>query len=95
MRQERRERLSANPTSLMRRRHSDLVHPQFGRLIGMNVVERRRHRHHQPIVNGDRQMVTWIGKKLRAPARVYRIVEHVWRDMLEDHAVALAQGYGC
>ena len=32
-------------------------------------------------------MMTSIGKKLPAPARVDGIVEHVWRDMLEDHAI--------
>jgi len=53
----------------------------------MNIVERSRHRHHQPIVNGHCQMVTWIGKKLPAPTRVYGIVKHVWRDMLEDRAI--------
>ena len=45
----------------MRRGDSDLVDPEFGRLVGVDVVDRRSHAHHAVIVDRHREVVSGVG----------------------------------
>jgi len=81
----------AQPLPLVCRGDGHFVHPEVWRLVGMNVVDRRRHTDNTLRVDRDREVVARVGGKLRAPAIVDRTVEDVWRNPTERGYVTSAE----
>ena len=58
--------------------HPDLVDPELGRLVGVDVMDRGRHAHHQSLVgdDGDGQVMPRVGEELGRPTGIDGVVEY-------------------
>ena len=85
------EQPSADALSPVWRGYPDLVDPEFGRLVGMEMVDRRCHPDNHVAVERDRQVMPPVGEELGGPARVDRVVEDLRRNAVEQGGVPGAE----
>jgi hypothetical protein len=81
------QELSSNALPLMRRSHPNLIHPELGRFVGMNVVHSGGHADDLLTDNRNRHVMSWVGEVLGGPAWIDCIVEDVRRDTIEDRGI--------
>src|SRR5690606_22010930 len=77
-------RESAPPVRLC---DTDLVDPELGRLVGVDVMHRRGHPDDHPCLDGSCEVMPRIREELGTPVRVDRLVEDVCRDGIEEGGV--------
>jgi hypothetical protein len=49
----------------VQRRDPHFIDPKLSRLVGMNIVDRRRKAYHDAVFNADQQMVSGVSQALR------------------------------
>jgi hypothetical protein len=89
--EERGEQASANALAVMRLGDSHFVHPELGWLVGVPIVNARRHPDHAAIIDCDGEMMPRVGEELGAPSRMDLVVEHVGRDVVEHVSFIVPQ----
>lgn len=67
--------------------HSDLVDPQFGRLVRMHVMKGRGHPHDHSVEDGHGKVVTRIVEELAHQPAVELVVENPLRHTVENRCV--------
>ena len=83
-----RKKLRRQPSAPMRGGHADLVHPQLGRLVRVDVVDSRRETDNRPSVPRHRHVVSRVGQELGSQRRLHGMVEHVRRHVREHRLVS-------
>jgi hypothetical protein len=85
--EERLEEPTPDPLVLVGRGNPDLVHPQLGRLVRVDVMYPRGEADHLLAIDRDGQVVPGITEKLGRPPRIDRLIEDVLRDPVEYRSV--------
>ena len=85
------EQTPADPLSLVRRGDGHFVNPEVRSLVGVYVMDRRRHADHALRVDRDREVMARVSCKLRAPAIVDGAIEDIWRNPTERGYVTIAE----
>ena len=88
---ERRDEPSAYPQVVVRRGDGDLIDPELGRLVRMDVVNTGRHADDEIAVERNGEVMACVREELRAPSGVDRVVEDVVGDVVENSRFIVAE----
>lgn len=77
-----------DPPASRRLRHADLVDPQLGGLVGVDVVDGRRHSHHPVTVQRHGEMVPGIFEELPHELGPQLVIEDIGLDVGQEERLA-------
>lgn len=90
-RHQRADEFTADALVSMGSRDTDLVYPELGRLVRMEVFDGRSHTDNQWPVRGQEHDMSRVVEKRRQILRVYRMIEDFGCDVREQIAVVVIQ----